>query len=386
MLPFIYRPTSSYTWRIKFKNQYTGKRQTISTNTRDKKLAQIRLKEFITLEHRNQLPESIINKESAITFKLSDLAQYYFQTHPIKPVSQKLFIYSISSLIFTCKDKPVQQYTNKDYYNWVANLNSHKIITNKKIEGILTAVETDKSLSENSKASYARHLRILFNFAIELDLIRKNPVQHIKRQKKEVQIIPQQDLNKIFDTLIKIQTNNQLIKDIPGTTQLYIQQNNYYDIIKLLYLGAYRLSEVIHFTNKNYQAKSGILNIPNGKGSKTKIPVVDDLQAHLEYLTKLDKTKEEIRLFPKLTASALQIYWKRLMQLLGMRYTIHQLRKTRGSFLANLGVDPLFLRDYMRHESIRTTEQYYIKVNINLARENINKKLRQSDTNSDTKH
>lgn len=384
MIPFIYRPTGKLTWRIKFNNPATGKPKSITAKTRDKKIAQLRLKEFITLEHRNQLPEHILSREASTTIKLSDLLQYYFQTHPIKLNSQKIFQYSVNSLNNSCKDKPVQQYSTPDYFNWVSQLNSHKIITIKNIEGKLTSVETEKTLSENTKATYARHLRILFTFAKELDLIRKNPIQHIKKTKKEVEIIPQHDLDKIFETLKKIQTNNNLIKGIPGTTQLYIQQNNYYDIIKLAYLGAYRLSEVIHFTNKNYQHKNNTLIIPNPKGNKTQIPVVDDLKEHLEYLTKTVRTKEEIRLFPKLTASALQIYWKRLMIMLGMRYTIHQLRKTRGSYLANIGVDSIFLRDYMRHESIRTTEQYYIKVNINLARESINKKLKISNTKSDT--
>lgn len=42
-------------------------------------------------------------------------------------------------------------------------------------------------------------------------------------------------------------------------------------------------------------------------------------------------------------------------------YTLHQIRKTRGTKLANSGIDCLFLQQFMRHENFANTQQYYIK-------------------------
>jgi integrase len=74
--------------------------------------------------------------------------------------------------------------------------------------------------------------------------------------------------------------------------------------------------------------------------------------------------------------NGLRSFWQRLMVKLNMNYSLHQLRKTRGTELANLGVNALFLQQFMRHTSFTTTQQYYILVDIKMAAKDINLKLK----------
>lgn len=64
------------------------------------------------------------------------------------------------------------------------------------------------------------------------------------------------------------------------------------------------------------------------------------------------------------------------METLNMDYNLHQLRKTRGTDLANKGVNPLFLHKFMHHENIKTTMDYYIRVDMKMMEADINEKLK----------
>ena len=59
----------------------------------------------------------------------------------------------------------------------------------------------------------------------------------------------------------------------------------------------------------------------------------------------------------------------------GYKNSFHSLRKARGSHLADYGVEPLFLKEFMRHKDIRTTLKYYIKIDQDNMREKMDNKL-----------
>jgi integrase len=179
------------------------------------------------------------------------------------------------------------------------------------------------------------------------------PITHKKSEKPEVTIITPEDLKLIFDDLQK--TNVE-----------------HFTIAKIKYLAALRASELITLTGKSFDLRKRLVFINNAKGKRfDTISMPNDLY---EFLLTLEPGGNNL-FFPNLTYDVIKSFWARSMHRLNLKYNIHLLRKTRGSQLAEKGVSPFTLKSFMRHTSIRTTEQFYIHTNINKATQEIDSKL-----------
>lgn len=215
-------------------------------------------------------------------------------------------------------------------------------------------------IAQNTKANYTRHLYSFFQWLVKNKFIKENIIEKFKVEKKIVETIPTEDLQIIFDFL---NNHNSKINC---------------DLIKLKYYAAYRAEELLSARAEDFDFKSKIVRINNNKADRLdEIPMVNDLYKHLQQMNIPESGK-----ITKLKYEGLRSFWKRAQSkliengLIKKEYTLHQLRKARGTDLANQGVGPLFLHKFMRHENIRTTMDYYIKVDLKKMADEINSKLK----------
>lgn len=348
-MAFAYKPKQSFTWRIGFYDEITGKLKTISAKTRNEAEARKKAKEY-TAKKTLRINEDRLISSKTKTIKLSEAFELFKSSKSLTVKTITNYRTSIDKFISIVKDRPLYTYNKADFTKLLIFLNQpYKAGMDEDGKPIY------KKYAQNTKANFSRHLRSFFQWMLEQEFINANIIQNIKRETKEVEIINDEDLESIFDKL-----RNDTIRE------------KYFNVIMLKYLAALRLNEIVEVHKSDINIKNSYLIVRNSKGNRTdKIPLTSDL---LE-LVKSFELSGDGRLFPFLSYEGLKSFWRRLMDTLNMRYGIHQLRKTRGTKLAEAGVNPYFLQKFMRHNSFSTTEQYYIHINLDKARLEIDSKL-----------
>lgn len=343
-MAFAYKPTYSKTWRIRYYDPLTKKPVSISARTRDKKEAE-RIAKDLTAKHRLKIRTSNFIQNPNRALKLKDALELYTVARNIKPKTKQAYTIAIDHLISAATDKPLFKFTRSDM-----------MLLHQRLNGITTKRRgNDKEIpiSINTKANYTRHLFSFFKWLKEQDYIQENIITKIKPEKKSVEIISTEDLKIIFKAL-----------------EDHTEKRNQ-DLIKLKYYAAYRAEELLKASVEDYDFKNKIVRVNNFKGNRVdEIPLVDDLYKHL-----LSMDLPKSGRISHLKYMGLRSAWRRVMETLKMNYNLHQLRKTRGTELANKGVNPLFLHKFMRHENIKTTMDYYIRVDMKMMADDINEKL-----------
>ena len=208
-------------------------------------------------------------------------------------------------------------------------------------------------LSQNSLASYTRQLSIIFNYFIKLKYIEVNPIKKIKPIDKEPNPAP-------------LREYHLLRRDF--FVRGYIRQ---FDLVSLLYLCALRITEGINLRGEDFDFKNKLIYLRNSKGKRIDmIPMLKDIEEHLSQM-EIPKGK----FFDYASRDSVKSIWIHANQRYGFHNTLHSLRKARGTELANSGVEPLFLQKFMRHRDFRTTLKFYVKIDLDKMRENINGKI-----------
>ncbi|HEX2866143.1 MAG TPA: site-specific integrase [Ignavibacteriales bacterium] len=347
-MAFHYRPKQSKTWRIGWYDDLTGKLRSKSAKTRIEAEAKKQARDE-TAKQRLKIQDDRLITPGDHRHKLTEAFRLFLSQNDFSDKTIKAHKTALDHLIAAAGDKYLYQYNQFDMFALNDRLNAPRKVKKKVDKKI---VEVTVPRAANSKANYTRHLNVFFNWLVEKKFIKENIIELREGEDKEVSIIPEEDLEKIWKDIKKINPK-------------------YYDILKLAYFGAYRAGEVLEARVEDFDLENNILIVRNSKGGrKDFIPMVKDLKEHIQSM----KLPASGRL-TTLTYSGIRSFWERCMVRVKKDYTLHQLRKTRGTELANMGVDALFLQKYMRHEDFKTTQQYYIKIDIQKAEENINHKL-----------
>lgn len=348
-MAFAYKPSHSKTWRIGFYDELTGKFKSISTKTRNEAEARRKTKIF-TAEKRLNLRQTNLIKSADRTIKLSESLTLFFSQKNIRPSTKRAYQLAVNHFIKSAGDKYLYLYERIDAMGFNSFLNAK---TRKGKE------DTQQKITTNTKANYTRHLYALFQWLHKNKFIKENIIEKIKSEKLQVESIPPSELAEIFTAM----------KDVN------LKQN--LDLIKLKYFGAFRAEELLNVCAEDIDLKAKVLRIRNFKGNRVdEIPMVTDLYEHLQQMD-LPKTGR----ITKLSYNGLRSVWRRVMARLlkdkkiKTEYSLHHLRKARGTDLANSGVSPFFLHKFMRHENIKTTMDYYIKVDLKKMEDEINSKL-----------
>lgn len=353
-MAFHYKPKNSKTWRIAWYDDLTGKKKSKSAKTRVEAEAKKQARDE-TAKQRLKIQEDKLITPGDHRHKLTEAFRLFLSQNEFKDKTIRAHQTALDHLIAAAGDKFLFQYNQFDMFALNDRLNAPRKVR-KRVEGKIVEITVPRAI--NSKANYTRHLNVFFNWLKDKKLIKENIIERKKGERTEVAVIPADDLEKIWKDMQKI-------------------NRKYYELIKLAYYGAYRAGEVLEACVEDFDTERNILRVRNSKGGRLdSIPMVKDLKDHILTM-KLPKSGR----LTLLTYAGLHSFWNRCMRRVKLDYTLHQLRKTRGTELANMGVDPLFLQKFLRHEDFKTTQQYYIKVDVQRAEENINHKLEQKQNN-----
>lgn len=361
-MAFHYRNKNEKTWKIKWYDSLTGKPRTESAKTTNESVA-IRLAKRKTAELELGIANSQLVKVGTKRHLISEAFEEFIKAHKFTPAYIRSHRRAFQNLVEACGDKYCQQFSQSDYDRLMEYLRSLRRIpiTTRVTKSELRYKEL--FLSENTIANYTRHLSAFFLWLLKKKYITENYILKTKEKIDDPEPIPEGDQKRIFDFLLKY-------------------NKKYYDLFRLMYLGAYRATELCNVTSEDFEMSNQIMKVKNFKAKRTdRIPLLQDMKDHLEQMNFTGQ-------ITTLNYNGLKSLWDRLMKLVNkeynladerkMKYHLHQLRKSRGTDLANMGVDLLWLHKYMRHTSLEVTRKYYIKVDIDKARESMNKTLRKN--------
>ena len=136
-------------------------------------------------------------------------------------------------------------------------------------------------------------------------------------------------------------------------------------ILSLLYYGALRISEVVNLKINDIDGVQNCIHIKNSKGAKDRIvPLPEDTMNLLRNYYKQCRpkiflfnsyrkgTKYSVKSIRKVLQKALKL------QQINKNITPHSLRHSRATHLLANGVDIKFIKDFLGHSNIKTTERY----------------------------
>jgi site-specific recombinase XerD len=208
-----------------------------------------------------------------------------------------------------------------------------------------------KPLSANSKSIYSRSLRNFFGWLKEEKYVNDNFVIIEKGEKKQVEIIPDIVFSKIKDYLCN-------------------QNKNGFYFVRMLELTGLRKSSALNMAweQVNYEQKN--LCVKNVKKNRDFIfPLTDEIISLLKEIG----IKETGKIFQY--SSDNLAFWYRAQRELKIEkvYGLHQIRKSFISKLVNDGMAISDVATLADHKSMQTTQQYYVKTNIDRLRSLLNK-------------
>lgn len=267
---------------------------------------------------------------------LSVLLAQYKSSSGRRPKTLEALSIAVKHFIAVAGDKSIYRYTAEDY-------------------DMLLSFFHDKQLSINTISIYTRALSALWHFAVKKKLASSNIISPTRGDNKDVLIIPDNDIETITSA---------------AGADLSL-------LIRFLYATGLRIGEALSLRPSDINTKDNTIIIRNQKANRRDIiPIIADTCALLPRLN-----LSRVLVFNGITYNAVRIKWYRLIGRLlrdgkiSTRYTLHALRRSCGSRLANAGVTPVFLQKYMRHRNFNTTMKYYIKSDLNQMTDEINRLL-----------
>lgn len=308
---------------------YKGKRYVESLGLKDSR------------ENRKIAKEIRLDKERDLTLPLSSIKRYLTVSEAIKSFQRYNFdkadntkssyrvVFAYVSKFFG-KDQKVSEITSED----ILELQSY-------LSQIKSNITGDK-LSQNSIASYFRHLKSFFNWLIENDFYSgKNPVPRLKSVTRPIVTIPDDHF-----TIVLAYLKGKNIK--------------HYRMIKMLQLTGRRVNEILSLYWENVDFEGKIITMYNQKANRQEIiPIHKSLE---DFLKTFRKKKGKI--FDYQSADSLHFFRRALVRLDLPNYPLHSIRKTYATKLVHNDVAIFDAAKLLGHSNIRTTIEFYAKVDV----------------------
>jgi integrase len=195
-----------------------------------------------------------------------------------------------------------------------------------------------ENLSKNTIEIIFRHLRIIFEFYVKQRIIGINPFPRLERSDKKINVISKEEMDLILRMLKK-------------------HNEEQYRVIKLLMMTGFRVSELVRFEHEDIDYRRNIIYIKNNKGKRVdQFPLYRELR---EFLLSLPDQKGKVIKYKD--RNSFKFFGRFLKRNKLEHYTIHELRKTFLSRLANSGMSLFDIQKIARHRDIRTTQKYYLE-------------------------
>jgi len=293
--------------------------------------------------------------------------------------------------------------------NYFGSHRNIKTITKEEAEKFLSDVallEDNSDPSDSTRAKQLRNARMIFNKAIDWSHIRHNPFKKISLgniKKENWHCISPAEFNALIKTIDKIKIRNNKDSNITEKQDLHNKV-----MLKAFYIIMYdcglRFGEAINllWTNGNVDFIISKINIQN-RSSKNGLPPfsIKDHEARTVPCTKrvIESLKELKKIssrnnpyvflsddryktvkanWQELVSKGKEDNWRNDKMVLNTnrkfkiycqksgivtmdRLSVHCLRKSYGTNLADLGTPQHTLKDLMGHSSILLTDEYYIR-------------------------
>lgn len=237
--------------------------------------------------------------------------------------------------------------TKKNYrltYNHLVSLISAKTAVSKigktDIQRFELYLRDEIGLSQNSIASYFRHLKSFWNWMVSEKFYSENIVHSIKTKDKPIEIIQDKD----FETILKFFEEKN------------IQQ---YRIVKFLQLTGLRIGEATELKWEwvNFERKR--ITMKNIKGKRVEeFPLYPALAEFL-----ISFRRDSGTIFNYKNSDSLK-FWTKAMKKLGFNYRMHSIRKTFATKLVEKDISIFDAMKLLRHKNVSTTIKYYTAVDL----------------------
>lgn len=298
----------------------------LKINSRDSDLNKWK-EEFLYKKHRGMLPSRFV--PVICVMSVLDAFNNAMLTKEVAPATVESYQFAIDKLVKYYGNKPVHFFTDKVLKSYTLEL---------KKDG----------LSQNSVSINTRTLSVIWNAFIKLKYVKENPVTIVPIDKKPPKIIPPSQLNLIFIALKEV-------------------NEEAFNVTKLLYLSGLRKSDILTLEWEQIDLETNTMRLWNYKGKRFDVlPILKPLREHLlSFMPKNAKGKMFIYTSTdsfKFFGRVQKILWEE------QRYTLHQIRKTFISKLANSGVSKLTTQQLARHKDYRTTLDFYYVADISKMR------------------
>lgn len=162
----------------------------------------------------------------------------------------------------------------------------------------------------------------------------------------------------------------ELLNSVPRTTERGVRD---YVLLLFMYETGCRAKELVYFTKSQLNLADNSYVILRGKGNKERmVPITDILKFEINKLILINKnSNENSELFKnnqntRFTTKGIEYILKKYIKITRVRNTElfkkaasnHSMRHSRAMHLLESGVNLIYIRDFLGHTSITTTEIY----------------------------
>lgn len=256
---------------------------------------------------------------------LSAMLPLYFDSRDIKDSTKAIYDRAVNDLLEILGDRRISKY-NEDDFNY-----------------FFKQLKTKREYSKNTVAIYSRHLKAIFEYFTKRRYIPFNPDPRIVGEKKDIVIIPKDDIQAILNKL-------KDIKNIYG-----------YDLVKFLYLSGLRIGEAINLKWNNIDLVNEILLFQNFKGNRQDVlPINPLLLEHINDMLTRKFSEEKVFVYSNISCA---FFYRVQRELWGeSRYSFHHLRKAFITAIALESQELTLIKGMARHSSVQTSFDYYTLV------------------------
>jgi len=278
---------------------------------------------------------------------------------------KKRMLLSDGLIEFLSKKPDIAEGTIKTYtiaVNHMIKCNSNKHIENyyhSDYSSLLKYFEK-KGFTKTTQAIFLRHLHALWNYLIKNKYAAENIIIKIKAPKGNPEPI----------SFIEFQ---RILKYYKNKGESLKSQ---YHFVYFLLLTGFRVSSALRLYWEDIDFKNEVMYATN---LKAKRKFIFPLHKELLDLLKEMKPKNSGRVFDMYAEGDSPKFWQRDIEklierkIIGRPYTLHDIRKTFASWMANKGIDRNIVKDLLDHSSISVTSEFYVQSEMKQFRKEIEK-------------
>lgn len=297
----------------------TGRRIKRSLGTKDRKLAELKLKEIELELAKGKLG-------FALDLPLGEFIEKYLEWSNI---TKALSTYKTD--VKACKDLI-------DYFGLKIKLSRIKL---SKLEGWKIWLVDYKGYSKVTANVRIRHVKAMFNKAVEWQYLENSPAEKLKQYKVpkgKPDFLTEEEVKKLFSV---------------------IEDRTHLAVFNLLYFTGMRLSEAVNLRWKDVNFEEGYIRIKSSKNFHTKnyrerhIPIHKKLYEHLYHLKNVSPEK-----VVPFKYRYIQQLFQKYSQKAGIKATPHILRHSIATAMASKGVSLQAIKEILGHSDYSTTLIY----------------------------